>query len=328
MKLFLREHIPLIIYIILQLFIVLFIYWIDGYDDLLTMLYVFFIGIVLLMGFLIYRYFSQHSLYKMLTNPPKNWHDIIQRSDPTPLSNAMNNVLKTQYHHYQGQLKTWERKQKEHLTFMNQWVHQMKTPLSVINLITQDIDDERFESISEETERMKQGLEMVLYMARLETFEQDFYVERVILRELVNKAIHDNKSSFLRNYVYPEIKVESGLTVETDEKWLRFILNQVISNAIKYSTGSREKITISTFVEERGVILQVKDRGIGVSKADLPRVFRPFYTGENGRLFQESTGMGLYLVKEVAEKLNHTIELHSEVGKGTIVCIIFPHILR
>ncbi|HDR8072561.1 TPA: sensor histidine kinase [Bacillus cereus] len=328
MKLFLREHIPLIIYIVLQLFIILLIFWIDGYDDLLTMLYVFFIGIVLLIGFLIFRYFSHHSLYKRLSSPPENWDDIIQRPDPTPLSIAMNNVLKAQYHHYQGQLKTWERKQKEYLIFMNQWVHQMKTPLSVINLITQDINDERFESISEETERIKQGLEMVLYMARLETFEQDFHVEKVTLRELVNEVIHDNKSSFLRNYVYPEIKVESGLTVETDAKWLRFILNQVISNAIKYSAGSREKVTISTFLEERGVILQIKDRGIGVSKADIPRVFHPFYTGENGRLFQESTGMGLYLVKEVAKKLNHTIELQSESGKGTVIHIIFPHIFR
>ncbi|PER33983.1 hypothetical protein COI79_28425, partial [Bacillus thuringiensis] len=78
--------------------------------------------------------------------------------------------------YYQNQLKKWERKQQEQMTFMNQWVHQMKTPLSIIELITQDADDSRFDSINEETERIKKGLEMVLYVARLETFEQDFHV--------------------------------------------------------------------------------------------------------------------------------------------------------
>ncbi|WP_100618239.1 sensor histidine kinase [Bacillus cereus] len=328
MKLFLREHIPLIFYVIFQLLFILLIYWIDGYNDLLTMLYVFFIGIVLLIVYLLYRYFSHQNLYKRLSKPSEKWNDVIQKPDSTPLSIAMNNALKMQYYYYQGQLKSWERKQKEHLTFMNQWVHQMKTPLSVINLITEDNDFEGCESISEETERIKQGLDMVLYMARLETFEQDFHVEDVSLRKLVNEVIHENKSSFLRNYVYPEIKIESELMVKTDAKWLRFILNQIISNSIKYSAGNRDKVTISTFTEERVIILQIKDRGVGVPKADLPRVFRPFYTGENGRLFQESTGMGLYLVKEVAKKLNHTIELKSELGEGTVVRIIFRHTFR
>ncbi|EJR89808.1 hypothetical protein IKE_05983 [Bacillus cereus VD196] len=328
MKIFLREHLPLIFFVMLQLSIMLLVFWIDGFNDILTMLYVYFIGIVLLIVYLVYRYCSHYTMYTRLKNPPKTWHEIIQQADSTPLSNAMNNVLKAQYHYYQSQLKSWERKQQEHLTFMNQWVHQMKTPVSVINLITQDVDDERFESIAEEAERIKQGLEMVIYMARLETFEQDFSVEKVALRELVNEVIHDNKSSFLRNYVYPEIKIQSGLIVETDAKWLRFILNQILSNAIKYSAENREKVTISAFVEGNRIILEIKDRGIGIPKCDVQRVFRPFYTGENGRLFQESTGMGLYLVKEVAEKLKHTIGLKSEPGKGTVVQVIFLRSLR
>lgn len=324
MKLFFRDHIPLILYTVVQLFTVLLVYWYDGYNHWLNALYAVFLGLVLLIGYLLYRYFTHRNLYVRLSNLPKTLNESIQKADSTPLSVAVNNVLHAQYLYYHNQLKLWEKKKQEHLTFMNQWVHQMKTPLSVIELITQDADDERFESIAEETDRMRQGLEMVLNMARLEIFEQDFYVEKVTLRELVNEVIHENKRSFLRNYVYPEIKVESNLTVETDAKWLRFILNQILSNAIKYSAGNREKITISVFTEERGTILQIQDRGIGIPKSDLPRVFRPFYTGENGRSYKESTGMGLYLVKEVVEKLGHTIKLQSEVGKGTTVQIIFP----
>lgn len=175
---------------------------------------------------------------------------------------------------------------------------------------------------------MKYGLEMVLYMARLETFEQDFYVERVSLEDIVQEVIHENKRLFIRSYVYPEVKVNQHFAVETDRKWFRFILNQVISNAIKYSAGSRKNVTIVALARELSVILEIQDCGVGISKEDLPRVFRPFYTGENGRKFKESTGMGLYLVKNIIERLDHKIEIESEVGKGTKVRIIFPYAIR
>ncbi|MMZ59804.1 Sensor histidine kinase GraS [compost metagenome] len=172
---------------------------------------------------------------------------------------------------------------------------------------------------------MRKGLEMVLYVARLGVFEHDFRVERIQLHEVVHNVIHENKKLFIRNQVYPEISIDPALTVESDAKWLRFILNQLLSNAIKYSAGSRENVTVNAYPKNRAVILEVKDRGIGIPKADLSRVFRPFYTGENGRRFKESTGMGLYLIHEVCEKLNHKIELESEINKGTIARIIFPY---
>ncbi|PEV23196.1 sensor histidine kinase [Bacillus thuringiensis] len=328
MKLFLQEHIPLICYTIGQLFIILFIYWFDGYPHILTALYSVFLGVFLLMGYLIYRYYSHRSFYKRLSTSMETLNESIKDSDLTPLSMALDKLLQTQYQYYQNQLKKWERKQKEQMTFMNQWVHQMKTPISVIELITQDADDFRFDSINEETERIKKGLEMVLYVARLETFEQDFHVERVQLLEMIDSVIHENKRLFIRSYVYPEVKVDPILTVETDKKWFRLILNQVLSNSIKYSSSKKEKVIISAYTKGRAVILEVRDYGVGIPTADLPRVFNPFYTGENGRKFKESTGMGLYLVKEVCEKLNHKIELESEVGKGTKVRIVFPYASR
>ncbi|PEU71872.1 hypothetical protein CN411_33250, partial [Bacillus thuringiensis] len=169
------EHIPLICYTFAQLLIILFIYWFDGYPHILTALYSVFLGVFLLMGYLIYRYFSHRSFYKRLSTPMETLNESIKDSNLTPLSRALDKLLQTQYRYYQNQLKKWERKQQEQMTFMNQWVHQMKTPLSVIELITQDADDSQFESINEETERIKKGLEMVLYVARLETFEQDFH---------------------------------------------------------------------------------------------------------------------------------------------------------
>lgn len=328
MKLFLREHVPLIGFSIIQSFVTLSVYWLDGYDHLLTALYSVFLGICLLIGYLTYRYVSHRRLYNKLSTPAKTLHESIHEMDSTPFSMAIQDVLETQYNYYQRQLKTWEYKQKEHLTFINQWVHQMKTPLSVIELITQEEDGESFESIAEEVDRMKYGLEMVLYMERLETFEQDFYVERVSLLDIVQDVVRENKLLFIRSYVYPEVKVDPNLIVETDRKWLRFVINQVLSNAIKYSAGSRKNITMATFEIGKSVTLEIQDRGVGIPKEDLPRVFRPFYTGENGRKFKESTGMGLYLVKSIIEKMDHEIEIESEVGKGTKIRIIFPYASR
>ncbi|MED1270122.1 sensor histidine kinase [Bacillus mycoides] len=328
MKLFIREHVPFICFSLIQLFVILLVYWLDGYNHLLTALYSVFLGTYFIIGYLIYRYYSHRRFYEKLSHPPKALHESIQEMDSTPISAAFKRVLEIQYNQYQQQLKTWEHKQNEHLTFLNQWVHQMKTPLSVIELITQEENGKHFESIAEEVDRMRYGLEMALYMARLETFEQDFYVERVLLQDIVQKVISENKRLFIRSYVYPEVKVTQHLTVETDRKWLRFVVNQIVSNAIKYSAGSRKNVTIAAFERERSVILEIQDYGVGIPREDLPRVFRPFYTGENGRKFKESTGMGLYLVKNIIERLNHEIEIESEMGKGTIVRIIFPYAIR
>ncbi|EOO26192.1 two-component sensor kinase yxdK [Bacillus cereus VD133] len=322
MCLFVKDHIPFICFFVIQSFVTLLIYWLDGYTHLLTALYSIFLGVCFLIGYLIYRYYRHRRFYETLSHLPKTLNESLKELDSSPVSIALQEVLEKQYSHCQQILKTWEHRNEEHFTFLNQWVHQMKTPLSVIELITQDTDDERLESISEEVDRMRIGLEMVLYMARLETFEQDFYVERVSLRKVVNEVIHENKRFFIRSYVYPKVKMEQDFTVETDRKWLRFILNQIVSNAIKYSKGSRENITISSFTNNGTLIIEIRDCGVGIPKADLPRVFQPFYTGENGRKFKESTGMGLYLVRSIIKKLGHDIEIESEIGVGTTVRIV------
>lgn len=325
MKLFLREHLPLFIFTLLELLGVLTVFWFDGYDHPLTALYALFIGLFLFAGYLAFRYVTHRGFYRTLARPLDSLDESVQNHEPAPLPAALGELLETQYRQYQNKLQSWERKNADYLTFMNQWVHQMKTPLSVIEMVTQEEEDERLVSISEETDRLRRGLEMVLYVARLDTFEQDFGVERVALGKLVTDAVHELKRYFIRSHVYPEVLIDESLTVQTDAKWMRFVLGQLLSNAIKYSAGSGRKVTVSAKQEGRAVILNIQDRGAGIPKADLPRVFRPFYTGENGRRFKESTGMGLYLVKEIIGKLNHRIELESDEGQGTLVRIHFPY---
>lgn len=324
MKLFIREHLPLVIIHLIQLFLVVLIYWLDGYRNFPTAMYSVFIGLVLLTGYLVYRYVSHRTFYQRLSRSFATLDEAVQPNGQAPLPEALDDLLHSQYRLYQQRLKAWESKHQAHITFMNQWVHQMKTPLSVIHLTVQGDDDPRSTSIREEAERMEKGLEMVLYAARLESFEQDFTVERVSLRQAVERVVHENKRLFIRNYVYPEVNVDEALQVETDAKWLHFMLNQLLSNAIKYSAGNHQKIIFTAQESVSGAVrLSISDAGVGIPSTDLKRVFQPFYTGDNGRRFRESTGMGLYLVQEVCGHLGHRVDLQSEVGKGTTVSLIF-----
>jgi signal transduction histidine kinase len=207
---------------------------------------------------------------------------------------------------------------------MDQWVHQMKTPLSVIELTVQQVDEPEYASIREETERMRSGLNTILYMARLRTFQQDFHPRSLALSQIVHEVIHEHKRSFIRNNVYPEVQTINGmLMVDSDEKWLFFMLSQLVMNSVKYSAGSGQKIHIHSFIRDRQAVLEVRDHGVGIPAADLKRVFDPFFTGENGRHFRESTGMGLYLTREAANQLGHALELESAPGQGTTVRIVF-----
>ncbi|WP_017813414.1 sensor histidine kinase [Paenibacillus shenyangensis] len=324
MKLFVREYALLIVLHVVQLFVVLGIYWLDGYHHLAPALYSVFLGLFLLGCYLTYHYLTRRRYFGILSRPPANMEEAIQRLDQTPVSEALEELLRQQYRLYQEQLAATQREQKQHLTFMDQWVHQMKTPLSVIELTVQQVDEPEYASIREETERMRSGLNTILYMARLRTFQQDFHPRSISLAKIVHEVIHEHKRSFIRNNVYPEVQeCDGALVVESDEKWLFFMLSQLVMNSVKYSSGNGQKIHIHSFIRDQQAILEVRDHGVGIPAADLKRVFDPFFTGENGRHFRESTGMGLYLTKEAADHLGHVLELKSSPGQGTTIRIIF-----
>ncbi|WP_026582690.1 sensor histidine kinase [Bacillus sp. J33] len=324
MKLFFREHALLMAVQVIQFFVILAIYWLDGYRHLLPAFYAIFLGLFLLTGYLTYHFLSRRKFYMRLTNELTSLDDSFQTTEATPISQALDQLLKDQYKQYQTRIKALESKQEEHLKFMDQWVHQMKTPLSVIELIAQNLDEPDSSSIREETDRMKTGLNTILYMARLRTIEQDFHIKPVNLSKMINEVNGENKRFYIRNKVYPNLlQQKRDIIVETDEKWLFFILSQLINNAVKYSKGKSNRVDISIYEREGEAVLEVKDFGVGIPETDRRRVFDPFYTGENGRKFRESTGMGLYLTKEAADHLGHRLELESKVGEGSAFRLIF-----
>lgn len=248
----------------------------------------------------------------------------METTEQAPISEALDQLLVSQYRLYLEEIQKAEERQDEHLLFMDRWVHQMKTPLSVIELTAQTLDEPESSSIREETERVRNGLNTVLYMARLRTIAEDFQIKPILLSKLVHEVNQENKRFFIRNEVYPQlIEKKKNIIVESDEKWLFFLLSQLVHNAVKYSTGKTNQLVISLFEKAGEAVLEVKDFGIGIPASDQKRVFNKFYTGENGRKYRESTGMGLYLVKEVSARLEHRIELESKVGEGTTIRIIF-----
>lgn len=321
MKLFFKQHLPFIFFYSLLTILLVGLFWLDGYRNTGILIYAIVLAVFVVLLYLLFSYFTQRHLYRLLsqTKQKKIYEEI--NKDASPLSQQINALLQHQYQTYFTELKKLQNNRDEHNRFINQWVHQMKTPLAVIELMIQDGDLNQ-ESLLEETDRIKAGLSLALNMARIESFQQDFVIEKVNVKKLATEAVAEHKRNFIRNYVYPKIEVDENLVVETDLKWLTFCLSQVLSNAIKYSANSNQTIEIEASRHYGRTHLVVRDHGVGIAQSDLPRVFQPFFTGEQGREHHEATGMGLYLVYEIMQELDHGIEIESELGVGTTVTLI------
>src|SRR5690625_1693681 len=205
MKLFIREHIGLIIVQMIQFISIIGILWLSGFRNIQILLYSIFLSLFFLCCYLVNAYSRRRKFYKILSIPIKELYETLQELDHVPISKALTKVLNSQYNEYQKQLIAMHEQQEDHMLFMDRWIHQMKTPISIIELMAQDLDEPTSSSFREEIDRMKTGLHMVLYMSRLRTIEQDFHIKRVSLMKVVNEVNQDNKRLFIRNNVYPQV---------------------------------------------------------------------------------------------------------------------------
>lgn len=322
-KLFVKEHIS---YIIFQIFLTLFLlalFWLDGFRNVNTAIYAVVITGLLIASFLLVRYMLRRRYLTRIVKLPAAIDDALQKTAKTPEYFITEDYLHALYQLYQREVQTLYASQARQHKFMNQWVHQMKTPVSVLELLLQEEGELEKKSVQEEVDKLKRGLEMVLMNARLENFEDDLQAEQVPLRALILATINDHKRLFITNRVFPEVHVEESIIVASDSKWLRFVLEQFITNAVKYTFEPNKKIIIQTEQTKQGVLLTIRDEGIGIPTSDLSRVTKAFFTGENGRKTGESTGMGLYIAKEICDKLGHQLVITSEVGKGTTIQVVF-----
>ncbi|AVK86064.1 sensor histidine kinase [Lysinibacillus sp. B2A1] len=324
-KLFLRDYASFIVFQLLLVGFIMVLYGLDGFRNVDTAIYSFCISLVLLASFLLARYLMRQRYLLKISQLPKMMEDVLQKNAKTPEAIQTEKYMHELYRLYQHELHSLYASQKRHDQFMNQWVHQMKTPISVIELLLQDDRPLDKRNVQEEIDRLRRGLDMVLVNARLENFEEDMQVEQVALKTIVTATVNENKRLFITKRVFPEIHIEEDIIVASDSKWLRFIIGQFVTNAVKYTFEANKKIVISAVKRDDYVQLAICDEGIGIPASDLSRVTKAFFTGENGRKTGESTGMGLYLAKEICEKLGHELNITSEVGKGTIVTVTFTN---
>lgn len=324
MKLFWRDHAVLLIFTGVQAALVPLLYWLSGDKRPPgVMLYGALLIFAVLAVYLVVRYATHRELYLRLDNPGPEPGFGKPQLGAAPLAEAVSELAGSGARAGQERLQRYISAADQHNVFLNRWVHQMKTPLSVIQLTIQERDDPEADSIQEELDKLRSGLEMVLHLSRLERFEADFSVHEVKLRQLVNEAVAENRRLFIAKGLAPDIRIPEQAAVYSDAKWLKFIVGQIIVNAINYSAGKGKTVEFA-LTEERGrTALHIRDQGIGIEPADLKRVFNPYFTGEQGRKFRESTGMGLYLVKEVCARLGHEANIVSRPGEGTTLSIVF-----
>ena len=204
--------------------------------------------------------------------------------------------------------------------YIEMWIHEIKIPISNLTLIMHNhYHDSR---VTNQIKRIEQYTEQVLYYVRSENVHKDYLINNVNLNKVVSSVAINNKDSILENNI--EFSVNGcDKVVLTDAKWLEFILNQIMSNSIKYKKDKQSKIAISAEEQEDKIILSVHDNGIGIKESDLPKVFEKSFTGYNGRVKSKSTGMGLYIAKQLCTQLGHKIKIESKINEFTKVSIIF-----
>ena len=218
-----------------------------------------------------------------------------------------------------------EQKQDKKLqkVMIYRFVHQMKTPLSVLKLICENhSEEEDYKKIGRNVNTIEYNLNQILNIYRLDEFKNDFVSEKVLLKNICKECINGLKDYFISSQIYPKLDINEDIYVYSDSKWIKLIIHQILTNAIKYS-NSTQTVSVTAKKEDDKVYLSITDTGVGIEKADLRSIFDLLYIGKNGRNNADSSGIGLYIVKRVSEYLGHKVEVESKIGKGTKMTIIF-----
>ena len=205
-------------------------------------------------------------------------------------------------------------RERENMDYYTMWVHQIKTPIAAMGLLLQGDETDRGRELRSELFRIEQYVELVLSYLRLGSDSTDYVIRDHDLDSILRQAARKYATLFIRGKVSLELR-PTNLRVLTDEKWLQLVVEQVLSNAVKYAPGGYVKIYA------RDARLIIEDDGVGIAREDLPRIFERGFTGCNGRMDKRATGIGLYLCRETCRRLGHTITAESEPGRGTRVII-------
>ena len=260
------------------------------------------------------NYYKKHiQLYKL-----QNEISISLENLPSPktlMEEDYTNLILNLNKEYKTYISKSDIAKSDMIDYYTMWVHQIKTPISAMKLLIQTSESEISSDLSSELFKIEQYVEMVLSYIRLGSNENDFVIKEYDLDNIVRQAIRKYAPLFIRKKINLDFQ-PTTYKVLTDEKWLVFVIEQLLSNAIKYT--NKGKISIYPLEDKK---LVIEDTGIGISKEDIPRIFDKGFTGYNGRTDKKATGLGLYLCKNILDKLSHKISIESEVGVKTKVIL-------
>ena len=235
----------------------------------------------------------------------------------------INYILKILSRDMHENVNYYKNMQEEYREYIEMWVHEIKTPIASTKLLIENNNNEVTRKINSQMDKIENFVEQVLYYSRSDEVGKDYIIKEINLSQVVKSVVKRNQ----RDFISKRISLQLGNLDEivySDTKWVEFILNQIIGNAIKYSKGKEDKVKIEAEKIDNAVVLKIEDNGVGIIERDLNRVFEKGFTGENGRKFGKSTGIGLYLCKKLCDKMGLGLQIDSKINEGTKVSIVFP----
>lgn len=295
--------------ILLLGFILLFAFVFDAYRSLLEY-------VALLLAFLSFLFIGADAWTAFKSYRSQKLQASAQAQ--TPLEKLLQERVEELEYEQKNQLLVEQEKYNDLLDYYTLWVHQVKTPIAASSLLIGDLKDKEAKSqLEQELFKIESYVHLVLQYLRLESFHDDLVLKKENLADLVREVVKKYALFFIQQGLSLNLH-DLDHTIVTDKKWFLVILEQVLSNSLKYTKEG----SIEIYFHEDS--LYIKDTGLGIQNADLLRVFERGFSGYNGRLTQQSSGLGLYLSKKIADQLGHKISIDSQVGQGTTVSIAFP----
>ena len=296
--------------------------------DLAFIILIFIIWLLPIVSYLVIDYYNRKQYYKIVLSSLENLDkktligEVIEESSFVD-GQILYTVIKEISKYMNDEISKERFSKQEYREYIETWVHEIKIPISSSKLVIENNKDKSTLSILEELNKVEGLIDQALYYARSNDVEKDYIIKEFYLKSCINTVIKKNSKYFIQNKIKLEMD-EIKETVFSDIKWVEFILNQIINNSIKYSKVKDSVIKIYTIKNEHSVILYIEDNGIGIEEKDIRKVFTKGFTGASGRVYEKSTGIGLYLCKKLCKKIGLTINISSKINKGTKVEIIFP----
>ena len=315
MKLFLKSKIKEIVLFIavIGLFLLAFLLYRLPME---AVIYPFVLCIVVFLVYMVISYISENKRKKLLSYI-SNYEDITATDIgeyKTVCEKEYRRIIKMLSEENSEMLARENAKYNEIIDYYTLWVHQIKTPIAAMNLTLQSEDSRENRQLARELLKIEQYVQMVLTYLRLDSPSSDYLLREYELDSIIKESVRKFSPEFISKKIGVEI-IPTEYSLITDEKWFCFLLEQILSNALKYSEHGRIKI----YMENQR--LCICDEGIGIAKEDLPRIFERGYTGYNGRNHKKASGIGLYLCKRICDNMNIKISVTSQLGIGTTVSL-------